>query len=152
MCSGRRKYGSLPNMDSQQTRVIKNTRDRKLCRWKIDKLKLKEKRQEFQEEKAKTAVQFSKLLESMGTTKNDMKRDSAGARIMEGWQQLVKTTASKVIGKKLIVCNRAVQWWDEEAKEAVRVRKEAHVRYTSRKSTAGWKGYATARKKVKEVV
>ena len=43
----------------------------------------------------KNAVQFSELLENIGTTKNDIERDSAGARILEGWEQLVKTTASK---------------------------------------------------------
>jgi len=38
---------------------------------------------------------------------------NAGAKITEGWEQLVKTTASKVIDEKLIVYNRAVKWWDE---------------------------------------
>ena len=33
---------------------------------------------------------------------------------MEGWEQLIKTAASKLIGKKLIVCNRAVKWPDAE--------------------------------------
>ena len=69
---------------------------------------------------AKKADQFSELLERIGKTRNDIERDDAGARIIiEGWEQLVKTTASKVIGKKLIVCNRAVKWWDEEVKEAI---------------------------------
>ena len=52
-------------------------------------------------------------MEIIGTTRNDIERDDAGARIIEGWEQLVKTTARKVIGKNLIVCNRAVKWWDE---------------------------------------
>ena len=38
------------------------------------------------------------------------------ARIIEEWEQLVETTASNVIGEKLIVCNRAVKWWDEGVK------------------------------------
>ena len=50
---------------------------------------------------------------------------------------MVKTTASKVIGMKLRVCNRAVKWWDEEVEEAIRVRREAHARYISSKTTAG---------------
>ena len=65
---------------------------------------------------------------------------------------MVKTTASKVIGKKLIACNRAVKWWDEELKEAIRVRREAHARCTSRKTTATWEEDAIARKNVKEMV
>ena len=41
--------------------------------------------------------------------------------MMEGWERLVKTTASNVLGKALVVCNRAIKWWDEEVKEATRV-------------------------------
>lgn len=52
-----------------------------------------------------------------------------------------KRTASKVIGKTLMVLNRAVKWWDEEVKQAERVR-----RCTSSKTTAGWEIYAIARK------
>ena len=77
------------------------------------------------------------MLENIGTTKNDIERDSAGARISEGWEQLVKTTARKVTGKMLMVCNTAVQWWDEEVKQAVRVRREAHARRTSIKLRQG---------------
>ena len=33
----------------------------------------------------------------------------------------------------MIVCNIAVKWWDEEVKEAIRVKGEAHARYTSSK-------------------
>ena len=50
---------------------------------------------------------------------------------------MVKTTASKVIGKKLIVCNKAVKWWDDEVKEAIRVRREDHARYIGDKNAAG---------------
>ena len=39
--------------------------------------------------------QFSKLLERKGTTRNDIERDDAGLRIIGGWEQLVKTTASE---------------------------------------------------------
>ena len=76
-------------------------------------------------------------MESIGTTEDDVERDNAGARITEGWKQMVKITASKVIQKELIVCNRSVKWWDEEVKEAIGVRREAHARYTSSKNTAG---------------
>ena len=65
---------------------------------------------------------------------------------------MVKTTASKVLGNKLIVCNKAVKWWDEEVKEAIRVRREAHERYIGNKNAAGWEEYAKARKEVKKMV
>ena len=44
-------------------------------------------------------------------------RDDAGDRMIEGWEQLVKTAASTVLGNKSMVCNRAVRWWDEEVEE-----------------------------------
>ena len=91
-------------------------------------------------------------MESIGTTENDTEQDSAGDRIIEGWEQLVKNTASKVLGKKLIICNRVVKSWDEEVKEAIRVRREAYARHTSTKTTAGWEEYATARNKVKWMI
>ena len=101
---------------------------------------------------AEHAEQCSELSERTGTTKNDIERDDAGARIIEGWEQLVKTTASKVIEKKLIVCNKAVKWWDEELKEAITSRRKPHARYTSSKSTTGWEEYTIARKKVKYMI
>ena len=101
---------------------------------------------------AKNAVKFSELVKSVGTVDTEMERDRAGAKIIEGWEQLVKTTASKVIGKKLIVCNRSVKWWDDEVKEAIRVRREAHARYISSKNAVGWEEYAKARKEVKKIV
>ena len=103
----------------------------------------------FQEEIAKNAVKFSKMLKSVGPVDTEMERDRAGGKIIEGWEQLVKNTASKVMGKKLIICNRAVNRWDEELKEALRVRREVHARYISSKTTVGWEEYTKARKKVK---
>ena len=87
-----------------------------MYRWRIDKPEVKEKQREFQEEMAKNAERFSELFENIGTTENDTERDGAGDRIIEGWEQLVKNTATKVIGKKLMICNTAVKSWDEEVK------------------------------------
>ena len=94
---------------------------------------------------------FSELLERGGTVGTEMERNRAGAKIIEGWEQLVKDTACKAIGKKLILCNRAVKWWDE-VKEAIRARRETHTRCLSSKSTVGWEEYAEARNAVKKMV
>ena len=138
--------------ESQQTRAKRHRRGRKMYKWRIDKLDMEEKRQEFQEEMAKSAVLFTELLERVGRVDTEMERNRAGAKIVEGWEQLVKNTASEVIGKKLILCKRAVQWWDEEVKEAIRVRGEAHARWMSNKSTVGWEEYTKARKEVIQMV
>ena len=70
---------------------------------------MEEKRQEFQEEMVRNAVKVSELLQRVGTTSTDMEKNRAGAKVIEGWKQLAKDTACKVIGKKLILCNRAVK-------------------------------------------
>ena len=51
----------------------------------------------------------------------------------------------------MIVCNRAVKWWDEKVNGAIRVRRKAHARHASSKATTGWEEYAIARKKIKEM-
>ena len=92
---------SLIWTESQQTKTRRSRRGRKLYRWRIDKLEMEEKRQEFQEEMVRNAVKFSELLEEVGTVGTEMERNRAGAKVIEGWEQLVKDTACKVIGKKL---------------------------------------------------
>ena len=47
-------------------------------------------------------MRFSEPLECVGKTESDTERDSAGDRIIEGREQLVKNTASEVIGNTLI--------------------------------------------------
>ena len=91
-------------------------------------------------------------MESTGTRENDTELASAGDRIIEGREELVKNTTNVVIAKKLKTCKRAVKWWDEEVTEAITVRREAYARYTSNKTTAGWAEYAAARNKVQEMV
>ena len=76
-------------------------------------------------------------MEIIGTTRNDREKNDAGARIIGGWEQLLETTASKVIGKELIVCNGAVKWWDAPLKEAITVRRKARAWYTSSITTTG---------------
>ncbi|MEP5533687.1 hypothetical protein [Ekhidna sp.] len=72
----------------------------------------------------------------IGTTRNDIERDDAGARIIDGWEYWSRPQ-QLAVGKKLIACNRAVKWWDEQVKEAMRVRRKAHARYTSSKTSTG---------------
>ena len=54
---------------------------------------------------------------------------------------MVKTTASNREEKSML-CNRSVTWWDEEVKEAVRVRTKSHAIYTPCTTAIGWEGYA----------
>lgn len=85
---------------------------------------------------ARSAVKFPQLLESAGTVDTEVVRGRPGAKVVEGWEQLVRDTASEVVGEKLIASNTAVKWWGMEVREAARIRREADVRYTSNKTTA----------------
>ena len=51
----------------------------------------------------KNAECFFELFEITGTADNYTERSIAGARIIEGWELLVKNTASKAIGNMLII-------------------------------------------------
>ena len=96
-----------------------------MYKWRIYKLEIIEEKQELQEEVTRNAAKFSELIKRVSTVDTEMERDRAGAKTIVVLKQLVKN----VIGKKLIVCNRAVvKWWDDEVKEAIRVRREAHAR------------------------
>lgn len=68
----------------------------------------------------------------MGTAENDTERHSTGDQIIDEWEQLVKNTECELIEKKLTLCNRAVEWWNEEVKEAMTVRPEACATFTSK--------------------
>lgn len=61
----------------------------------------------------KIGDEFFELLGSVGTASTEIGRDRA--KIMGGRQQLVRT-AARVMGKNLIVCTRAVKWWNEDVK------------------------------------
>ena len=76
---------SLIWTESQQTKTRRSWRGRKLYKWRVDKLEMEEKRQEFQEEMVRNAVRFSELLERVGTVGTEIKRNRAGAKIVERW-------------------------------------------------------------------
>lgn len=74
---------------------------------RVDKVEMYD--EQLQEEMANNGVTSSEQSECVGTFDTEMGRDRAGAKVIEGLEQPVKNTASTVIGKKLIVCNRAVK-------------------------------------------
>lgn len=120
-----------------------------MCKWRIDRLDMREEQQGIQEETIKNAVKFSELVKSVSTVNIGMERDRAGTKMMECGKQWVRIIAAKAMGKKVLVFNRAVKRWDEEVEDAKKVTREAHSRYTSRNTTVGWEEYANAGKYVK---
>ena len=39
-------------------------------------------------------------------------------RMASKWEKVVAKVASKALGRKLIICGRSVNWWDEEPPSA----------------------------------
>ena len=39
------------------------------------------------------------------------------------WEKVVDKAASKALGRKLIICGRSVNWWDEELRQLVKDRR-----------------------------
>ena len=39
------------------------------------------------------------------------------------WEKVVDEAASKALGRKLIICGRSVNWWDEELPQLVKDRR-----------------------------
>ena len=46
--------------------------------------------------------------------------------VVEEWEQVVKKVAKVEVGEKVVVCGRAVRWWDDEIKQKIEQRREAY--------------------------
>ena len=42
------------------------------------------------------------------------------------WESVVNRVAKCELGEKMIVCDRAARWWDEQIKNRINVRREVH--------------------------
>ena len=40
--------------------------------------------------------------------------------VLSEWESIVNKVAKSVIGEKLIVCGKSVNWWDEEIKDKIK--------------------------------
>ena len=70
---------------------------------------------------------------------------------VEKWEQVVKKVASAEVGEKVIVCGRAVRWWDDEIKQKIEERREVY-RKILRGQGELWKEYTKLRREVKSLV
>ena len=65
------------------------------------------------------------------------------------WEQVVKKVASAEVGEKVIVCGRAVRWWDNEIKQKIEERREVY-RKIRRGQGDLWEEYTKLRREVKK--
>ena len=70
---------------------------------------------------------------------------------LEQWEQVVKKVASTEVGEKVIVCGRAVRWWDDEIKQKIEERRELY-RKILRGQGDLWGEYTKLHREVKSLV
>ena len=71
--------------------------------------------------------------------------------VVQDWEETVKRVASKEIGEKVIVCGKAVRWWDGEIKEKIRLRRQVYKEISSSREDK-WREYYKLRSEIKELV
>ena len=78
-----------------------------------------------------------------------------GIRISEGSGSGLgrdsQEVASIEIGEKVIVCGKAVRWWDAEIKEKIRLRRQVYKEISSGREDE-WGEYYKLRSEIKELV
>ena len=71
--------------------------------------------------------------------------------VLGKWEGIVTEVAKREVGEKMIVCGRAVRWWDSEIKEKIKCRRELHKRMVNGQGDL-WVEYCRLRKEVKDLV
>ena len=68
--------------------------------------------------------------------------------VVEEWEQVVNRVARAEVGEKVVVCGRAVRWWDDEIKQKIEQRREAYKKGQDNL----WEEYSKLRSEVKNLV
>ena len=66
------------------------------------------------------------------------------------WEKVVDKAASKALGRKLIICGRSVNWWDEELRQLVKDRRTCCAQ--SLVNNSKWNDYLIIRKELKQKI
>ncbi|CAB1112777.1 unnamed protein product [Ectocarpus sp. CCAP 1310/34] len=132
-----------------RSRKIKSKKQRKVFRWKVERLGDDGTRDEFQKGLAGSVESFRKLLRSVEDGQVDVQ--TAGDRVIEGWESIVNATAERIVGRKVVRCGVSVKWWDDELKEEIGERRDVFKQYLSEASEESWEKYRAKRKQLEVV-
>ena len=119
-----------------------------LYKWRIDRLQDKEIRDEYQVELGLQACDFFETLDDLNREK--VVEEELVRRMASKWEKVVEKAALKALGRKLIVCGRSVNWWDEELRQLVKDRRACFSRGIG--SDNNWKEYLIIRKELKQKI
>ena len=119
-----------------------------LYKWRLDRLQDKEIRSEYQVELGLQACDFFQTLDDLYREK--IGEEELVRRMASKWEKVVDKAASKALGRKLIICGRSVNWWDEELRQLVKDRRACFSQGISNDSN--WKEYLLIRKELKEKI
>ena len=71
--------------------------------------------------------------------------------VVEEWEQVVKKVAKAEVVEKVVVCGRAVRWWDDEIKQKIEHRRKAYKKILEGQDNL-WEEYSKLRREVNNLV
>ena len=119
-----------------------------LYKWRIDRLQDKETRNEYQDELGLRANDFFQTLADL--YREEVVEEELVRRMARKWEKVVDKAASKALGRKLIICGRSVNWWDEELCQLVKDRRTCFAQGLDNNSN--WNDYLKIRKELKQKI
>ena len=119
-----------------------------LYKWRIDRLQDKETRNEYQDELGLHANDFFQTLDDL--CREEVVEEELVRRMASKWEKVVDKAASKALGRKLIICGRSVNWWDEELRQLVKDRRTCFAQGLDNDSN--WNDYLKIRKELKQKI
>ena len=94
---------------------------RTIRKWRVDRFSDEGVRAKYSEA---LKVEVESFSESIGEKVRE--GISGSGLVVEEWEQVVKKVAKAEVGEKVVVCGRAVRWWDDEIKQKIEHRREAY--------------------------
>lgn len=118
--------------DTNRRRKVKNMKERRVFRWRVERLGNEAVLAELQKRMAANVEQFRGLLRTVDEE--------------EGGPQEAGDRAERVVRKKVVWCGVLVKWWDEESKKEIGERREIFKQHLKDKTEGSWELYRAKRK------
>ena len=107
-------------------RATKTSKKRKrvIRRWRLDRFGDDEVKLSYQNALRAEMHRFSKNIRSR--VERGMKGQELVNEVVMEWESVVNRVAKCELGEKIIVCDRAARWWDEQIKDRINARQKVY--------------------------
>ena len=127
----------------------KHKSKRVIRRWRLDRFEDDEVKFRYENSLRAEVSSFSRSIRAK--MQNGLEgHDLVNAVLLE-WESIVNKVAKREVGEKMIVCGKAVNWWDNEIKNKIKFRRELYKEMINGREDL-WDEYCRLRKEVKELV